>query len=33
VSEQFVVGEAGDPLVVLDLEVAAGEIEVRRVAS
>lgn len=33
VQEQFVVGAAGDPTVELDLEVAAGQIEVRRVAS
>jgi hypothetical protein len=31
--EQFVVGDAGDPTVELHLEVAAGQIEVRRVAS
>ena len=33
VQEQFLVGDAGDPTVELDLEVAAGQIEVRRVAS
>jgi len=33
VRRQFVVGDAGDPTVELDLAVAVGEIEVRRVAS
>ena len=33
VQEQFFVGDVGDPTVELDLEVGAGQIEVRRVAS